>query len=198
MSVRSLTGAEASEVSADQRCSFTSGVMVTPSRVRMATIQSAAQARSGTSWMRGERLERDGGRRAVGQVAAEIVPVAAHGERGGADRAAEVEGKDLIVRDSGGTAAPSAPAAPTCRRRSGRPPAYGRHRRHGGKTGTGSQPSVLPKNSGGAPEMLVPFRARPDRRQRDHVGEIERARPAAAGHWRRHGRAASRARPRPR
>ena len=34
------------EVSAVQRCSFTSGVMAMPSRMRMATIQSAAQARS--------------------------------------------------------------------------------------------------------------------------------------------------------
>ena len=49
MSVRSATGADASEVSADQSSSFTSGVIVTPSRVRMATIQSAAQARSGVS-----------------------------------------------------------------------------------------------------------------------------------------------------
>jgi hypothetical protein len=43
----------------------------------------------------GERLERDGGVVAFGQPAAEIVPVAAHGERGGADRTAEVEGEDL-------------------------------------------------------------------------------------------------------
>src|SRR5882672_10467320 len=45
-----------------------------------------------------QRLKRDGGRRAVGQVAAEIMPVAAHGEGCGADRAAEVESKNLIVR----------------------------------------------------------------------------------------------------
>jgi hypothetical protein len=44
--VRSSTGAEASEVSAVQICSFTSGVIVMPSRIRIATIQSAAQARS--------------------------------------------------------------------------------------------------------------------------------------------------------
>ena len=37
-------------------------------------------------------------RRVVGQGAAEIVPVAAHGERGGADRAAEIEGEDLSAR----------------------------------------------------------------------------------------------------
>ena len=49
--MRSPTGALASEVSAVQICSFTSGVIVTPSRIRIATIQSAAQARSGTSWM---------------------------------------------------------------------------------------------------------------------------------------------------
>ena len=47
VSVRSSTGALASEVSADQRCSFTSGVTATPSRERMSTIQSAAHARSG-------------------------------------------------------------------------------------------------------------------------------------------------------
>lgn len=50
--VRSPTGAEASEVSAVQICSFTSGVMVTPSRIRMATIQSPAHARSLVSSMR--------------------------------------------------------------------------------------------------------------------------------------------------
>jgi hypothetical protein len=38
-----------------------------------------------------QRPKRDGGRRAVGQVAAEIMPVAAHRKRRGADRAAEVE-----------------------------------------------------------------------------------------------------------
>ena len=46
----------------------------------------------------GERLQRDAVGRAFGQAAAEIVPVAAHGERGGADRAAEVEGEDLAER----------------------------------------------------------------------------------------------------
>ncbi len=39
-------GADASEVSAVQMCSFTSGVMVTPSRIKIAAIQSAAQDRS--------------------------------------------------------------------------------------------------------------------------------------------------------
>ena len=49
--VRSLMGAEASDVSAYHRCSLTSGVIGTPSRIRIATIQSAAQARSCTSWI---------------------------------------------------------------------------------------------------------------------------------------------------
>ncbi len=43
----------------------------------------------------GERLQRNRGLRAFGEPAAEIVPVAAHGERRGADRAAEVKGEDL-------------------------------------------------------------------------------------------------------
>jgi hypothetical protein len=44
----------------------------------------------------GQRLKRHR-RGAFGQAAAEIVPVAAHGERRGADRAAEVEGEDLAA-----------------------------------------------------------------------------------------------------
>src|SRR5712692_4455581 len=44
-----------------------------------------------------KRLKRDGGRR-VGQISAEIMPVTAHRKRRGADRAAEVESKNLIVR----------------------------------------------------------------------------------------------------
>ena len=43
----------------------------------------------------GERLKRDEGVGRIGEAAAEVVPVATHGERGGADRAAEVEGEDL-------------------------------------------------------------------------------------------------------
>src|SRR5882762_8405885 len=45
-----------------------------------------------------QRLQRHGSRRAVGQIAAEVMPVATHGEGCGADRAAEVESKNLIVR----------------------------------------------------------------------------------------------------
>src|SRR6266850_2956041 len=45
-----------------------------------------------------QRLKRHGSRRAVGQISAEIMPVAAHRKRRGADRAAEVESKNLIVR----------------------------------------------------------------------------------------------------
>ena len=44
--VRSPGGADASEDSAVQMCSFTSGVTATPSRARMAPIHSAAQERS--------------------------------------------------------------------------------------------------------------------------------------------------------
>ena len=138
MSVRSASGAEASEVSADQRCSLSSGVTVTDSRASSAATHSAAQARSPASSIARQRLQGDRLADVVGERAAEIVPVAAHGERGGADRAAEVEGEDLRAGDSGGTAAPSAPAARSCRRRSGRRSACGRHRRHGARSGTAS------------------------------------------------------------
>ena len=46
----------------------------------------------------GQGLERDRLGGIVRQRAAEIMPVATHGERGRADRAAEVEGKDLVSR----------------------------------------------------------------------------------------------------
>ena len=42
-----------------------------------------------------KRLQGDRLREVVGEGAAEIVPIAAHGERGGPDAAAEVEGEDL-------------------------------------------------------------------------------------------------------
>ena len=43
----------------------------------------------------GQRLERDGRLGPFCQPAAKVMPVAAHGERRGADAAAEVEGEDL-------------------------------------------------------------------------------------------------------
>ena len=92
--VRSDTGAEASEVSADHRCSFSSGVTVTDSRASRVATHSAAQARSPASSMRASGCKATGSA-LVGQRAAEIVPVAAHGERGGADRAAEIERENL-------------------------------------------------------------------------------------------------------
>ena len=142
---------------------------------RIAAIQSAAQARSRGIVDRRKRLERDGGvARLLGQRAAEIVPVAAHGERRRADRAAEVEGEDLSCRDSGGTAAPSAPAArdlpaPVGPTTSVWPtsPTWRENR-------NGVEPSVLRKEQRRGAEMLVAFRPRPDRRERDHVGEVER------------------------
>ena len=52
MIVRSETGAEASEVKADHRRSFSSGVTATDSRVRIVAAHSAAQARSPASSIR--------------------------------------------------------------------------------------------------------------------------------------------------
>src|SRR3546814_10523082 len=45
----------------------------------------------------GERLERNAVPCLVGDHPAEILPVAAHSDRGGADAAAEIEGEDLRV-----------------------------------------------------------------------------------------------------
>ena len=137
-----------------------------------------------------QRLQRHGGRRAVGQVAAEIMPVAAHGERCGADRAAEVEGENLIVR--------IAPELQRHQRQQHRLAGAGRADHQGmadiadmERKPERGRALGLAKEQRRRTEMLVSFRARPDRRERDHVGEIERARPAAGGHWRRHGRAAT-------
>ena len=120
-----------------------------------------------------QRLQRHGGRRAVGQVAAEIVPVATHGECGGADRAAEVESKNLIVRIA---------------------PELQRHQReqHGfagaGRTDHQGMADIadmerkpkwrrtlgFAKEQRRRTQMLVSIGARPDGGERDHVREIER------------------------
>ena len=70
-------------------------MIATDSRARSAAIRSAAQARSPASSIRGERLQGDGLRDVLGKRAAEVVPVASHGERRRPDRTAEVEGEDL-------------------------------------------------------------------------------------------------------
>ena len=109
----------------------------------------------------------------VGERAAEIVPVAAHRERRGADRAAEIEGEDLragvaaeLQRHqrqqhalAGAGRADDQRVADIAdmereaeRRRAFRPREEQRRRL----------------------EMLIPFRPGPDRRERHHVGEIER------------------------
>ena len=95
MIVRSAIGAVASEVSADHRCSLSSGVTVTTSRPSSAATHSAAQARSPASSTRASGCSATGSVGIVRQRAAEVVPVAAHRERGSTDRAAEIEGEDL-------------------------------------------------------------------------------------------------------
>ena len=112
VSVRSPTGALASEVSADQRCSLTSGVTVDSFAGENRRDPFRRPARSaGVRSIAASGCKRDRLDRVIRERAAEIVPVAAHGERRRADRAAEVEGEDLGTPDSAGTAAPSAPAA---------------------------------------------------------------------------------------
>ena len=121
---------------------------------------------------RGERLQRDRLDRIVRERAAEIMPVAAHGERGRADRAAEIEGKDLGSRVA---------------------PELQRHQRQqhalagAGRSDHEGVPDVadvqreperrcalgLGEEERRAIEMLVALGPGPDRRERDHVGEVE-------------------------
>jgi hypothetical protein len=136
-------------------------------------IQSAAQARSAGIVDPGQRLQRTRRRPgAFGQPAAEIVPVAAHGERGGADRAAEVEGEDLRR---------VAPELQSHQRQQHGLARAGRadDQRVADIADMKGKPERgrafgLAEKQGGRTEMLVPFRPRPHGRQRDHVGEIER------------------------
>ena len=71
---------------------------VTDSRASSVAIHSAAQARSPASSMRASGCRATGSLASSGERAAEIVPVAAHRERGRPDRAAEIEGEDLRAR----------------------------------------------------------------------------------------------------
>jgi len=98
----------------------------------------------------GKRLQGNGLGDIVGERAAKIVPVATHGERGRADRTAEVEGEDLGARVAAKLQAPSAPAARSCRRQSDprfsvwpTSPTCSENR-------NGVEPSVRAKKSGGA------------------------------------------------
>ena len=105
-------------------------------------------------------------------VAAEIVPVAAHRERGRADAAAKVEGKDLRTRIT--------PELECYQRQQHGLSRAGRadDQRVADVTDMKGKPERgralrLAEQQGGCIEVLVPFRPRPDRRERDHVGEIE-------------------------
>jgi hypothetical protein len=106
----------------------------------------------------GERLELHAAG-LVGEHPAEILPVAAHTDRGGADAAAEIEGEDLRVLVAAKL------HRHQCKQHrlagAGRPDDQcARHRRHEGKTGTGSSLRSCHK-ARGRTEMLVPFRPRP-------------------------------------
>ena len=174
-------------VSADQSISLISGVSTTFSCSSSAAIHSAAQLRSAGIVDIAQRLERQ---RAV---RAQVVMRAAHRQHRGARGIALVEDIDLAIRDSGGTAAPSTPAAPTCRRPSARRSACGRHRRHGWKSGTAS--SRWSRHGTAAAPSRCSLRVGPA--QTDDSG-IRWARlrvwTRAGGHWHRHGPADCRAR----
>ena len=101
------------------------------------------------------------------------MPVAAHRERCGADRAAEVESKNLIVR--------IAPELQRHQRQQYRLAGAGRADDQGVADIADVERKPERRRALGLAEeqrrraqMLVSLRARPDRRQRDHVREIER------------------------
>ena len=119
-----------------------------------------------------QRLQGDGRARVVGQRAAEIVPVAAHGERGRADRAAEIEGEHL-----------GAGVAAELQRHQREQHALARagraddqrvadiadmKRKAEGRRAFGPREEERRRL-----KMLVPFRPGPDRRERHHVGEVQ-------------------------
>ena len=101
------------------------------------------------------------------------MPVAAHGNRGGADRAAEVEGEHLRAR--------IAAELQRHQREQHRLARAGRadHQRmpdiadmqREAKRRRALRPRMEQRRSA---EMLVPLRPGPDRRERDDVGEVER------------------------
>ena len=76
--------------------SFAVGSIVTPSLASMAATHSAAQARSAAIVDARQGLERRNAR-AGREAAAEVMPVAAKGQRRRAHRSAEVESEDLAL-----------------------------------------------------------------------------------------------------
>ena len=121
----------------------------------------------------GKRLERHGSVGAFGQSAAEIVPVAAHGEGSRADRTAEVEGEHLrsVVaselqshqREQDGLARAGRSddeRVTDIADMEGKP-----------ERSASLGPAVKQR---GCAEVLVAFRPRPHCGERDHMGEIER------------------------
>ena len=117
-------------------------------------------------WLEGHRR-----RGAVRQAAAEVVPIASHGERGCADRAAKVEGEDLASR-----------IAPELKRDKREQDGLARAGRSDNQRVTDiadMQRKAKRRAAFGLAvkqrrrtKMLVPFRPCPDRRERNHVGEV--------------------------
>src|SRR5260221_916868 len=117
----------------------------------------------------GERLERDGIISAVRKAATEIVPIAAHGERRGADRTAEVKGEDLTI-----------PIAPELRRHQleqNRLAGAGRADDERVADVANMQREAewcrafsLAEEERRGLKMLISYRSGPDRRERDHMG----------------------------
>ncbi len=120
-----------------------------------------------------QRLQRHRLGHVGGQRAAKVMPVAAHGDRRGADRAAEVEGEDLRAR--------VAAELQRHQRQQHRLARAGRaddqhvpdiaHMQREAEWRRAIRPCMEERR---ATQMLVPFGSGPDRRDRDDVGEVQR------------------------
>ena len=120
-----------------------------------------------------QRLQRDGQGVLARERAAEIVPIAAHGQRRRPDRAPEIEGEDLRTR-----------IAAELQRHERKQHALARAGRpddkpvadiaHMGGEAERRRPRGLRVEERRTVQMIVPGRSRPDGRERDHMGEVQR------------------------
>ena len=119
-----------------------------------------------------ERLQHDGASPVAGEAGAQVLPVTAAGQRCCPDRAAEIESEDLRAiiapelqghqREQHGFAGPGR----TDDQRMANIADMKREAERGRALGPGIEQRRRP-------EVRIPFRPGPDRRERDHVGKVE-------------------------
>lgn len=174
MIVRSCTGEDASEVSADQISSLAVGSTVTPSLARIAATHSADQARSAPSSMRAKGWSETLCSEPADRLPPRSCQSPPHGQGGGADRAAEVEGEYL----GAGVAA----ELHRHQRQQHRLAGPGRADDQGVADIADMEREPERRGAFGLAEeerrplkMVVAIRAGPNGRERDHMGQVQGA-----------------------